>query len=163
MCGFGHPLLLRRGKIPWARGMTVYIRDDCRAFCQPKFESGCCEMLVFEVCGVRQNFYVFSLYRILDPDDPCFSSATLFQIVLYIASRRCCVTPRMSTWEVCLYIYTKIPTIVLPASSADNHTPTNHNPPHPRHHFLQLFSIHQFQQQVITSILPRFSINIDLI
>ena len=32
------------------------------AFHQPKFECGCCEMLGFKVCGVGQNFYVFSLY-----------------------------------------------------------------------------------------------------
>ena len=29
---------------------------------QQKFECGCCEMLVLEVCGVRQNLYVYSLY-----------------------------------------------------------------------------------------------------
>ena len=39
------------------------------AFRQPKFECGCCKMLVFRVCGARQNFYVFSLYRNLDLDD----------------------------------------------------------------------------------------------
>ena len=39
------------------------------AFRQPKFECGCCEMLIFRVCGARQNLYVFSLYRNLDLDD----------------------------------------------------------------------------------------------
>ena len=39
------------------------------AFCQPKFECGCCETLVFMVCGARQNFYVFNLYRNPDLDD----------------------------------------------------------------------------------------------
>ena len=29
-------------------------------------------MLVFRVCGVRQNFYVFSLYRNPDLDDRIF-------------------------------------------------------------------------------------------
>ena len=38
-------------------------------FRQPKFKSGCSEMLVFRVCGARQNFYVFSLYRNPDLDD----------------------------------------------------------------------------------------------
>ena len=33
---------------------------------------GCCEMLVFRVCGVRQIFYVFSLYRNPDLDDQIF-------------------------------------------------------------------------------------------
>ena len=36
------------------------------------FECGCCEMLVFRVCGVRHNLYVFSLYRNRDLDDQIF-------------------------------------------------------------------------------------------
>ena len=39
---------------------------ECGAFRQPKFECGCCEMLVFRVCGARKNF---SLYRNPDLDD----------------------------------------------------------------------------------------------
>ena len=50
---FGRPVLLGRGKLPRARGMAAYIRDCYRAFCQPKFECGCCELLVFRFCGVR--------------------------------------------------------------------------------------------------------------
>ena len=42
------------------------------AFRQPKFECGCCEILVFGVCGVRQNIYVYSLYRNPDLDDRIF-------------------------------------------------------------------------------------------
>ena len=42
------------------------------AFRQPKFEYGCCEMLPFRVCGVRQTLYVFSLYRNPDLDDLIF-------------------------------------------------------------------------------------------
>ena len=30
---------------------------------------GCCKMLVVRVCGLRQNFYVYSLYRNRDLDD----------------------------------------------------------------------------------------------
>ena len=37
-----------------------------------KFECSCCEMLVFRVCGVRQNLYVYSLYRNPDLDDRIF-------------------------------------------------------------------------------------------
>ena len=37
--------------------------DGYGAFRQPKFECGSCKMPVFRVCGARQNFYVFSLYR----------------------------------------------------------------------------------------------------
>ena len=59
--GFGRPVLLYRGRMPRARGMAAYVRDGYRAFRQPKFECGCCEMLVFRVCGVRQNLYVFNL------------------------------------------------------------------------------------------------------
>ena len=58
---FGCPVLLCRGKMPRARGMAAYVRDGYRAFSQPKYECGCCEMLVFMVCGVRQNLYVLSL------------------------------------------------------------------------------------------------------
>ena len=39
------------------------------AFHQPKFACGCCEILVFWVCGARQNFCVFSLYCNPDLDD----------------------------------------------------------------------------------------------
>ena len=70
--GFGRPVVLCRGRMPRARGMAAYVRDGFGAFRQPKFECGCCEMLVFRVCGVRQNFYVFSLYRNPDPNDRIF-------------------------------------------------------------------------------------------
>ena len=56
-------------KLPRARGMAVYVRDGYGAFRQPKFECGCCEMLVVRVCGLRQNFYVYNLYRNPDQDD----------------------------------------------------------------------------------------------
>ena len=42
---------------------------DMGAFHQLKFECGCCEKLVFRVCGAWQNLYVFSLYRNSDLDD----------------------------------------------------------------------------------------------
>ena len=44
--GFRRPVLLCRGKLPRARGMAAYVRDGYGAFRQPKFECGCCEMLV---------------------------------------------------------------------------------------------------------------------
>ena len=52
---FGRPVLLCRGKMLRARGMAAYVRDGYGALRQPKFECGCSEMLVFRVCGVRQN------------------------------------------------------------------------------------------------------------
>ena len=52
--------------MPRAGGMAVYVRDGYGVFRQHKFECGCCEMVVFWVCGARQNFYVFCLYR--NPD-----------------------------------------------------------------------------------------------
>ena len=70
--GFCRPVLLCRGKMPRARGMAAYIRDGYGAFRQSKFECGCCEMLVFRACGVRQNLYVYSLYRNPDLDDRIF-------------------------------------------------------------------------------------------
>ena len=66
---FRRPVLLCRGKMPRARGMAAYVRDGYGAFRQPKFECGCCEMLVFRVCSVRQNLCVYSLYRNPDLDD----------------------------------------------------------------------------------------------
>ena len=56
--GFGRPVLLCLGKMPRARVMAAYVRDGYEAFRQSKFECGCCEMLVFRVCVVRQNLYV---------------------------------------------------------------------------------------------------------
>ena len=67
--GFGRPLLLCQDGMPRAHRMAAYVRDGYGAFRQPKFECGCCEMLVFRVCGALQNFYVFSLYRNPDIDD----------------------------------------------------------------------------------------------
>ena len=58
--------------MPRARGMAAYVRDDYGAFRQSKFECGCCEMLVFRGCGVRQNLYVYSLYRNPDLEDRIF-------------------------------------------------------------------------------------------
>ena len=67
--GFGRPVLLCRDGVLRAHGMAAYVQDGYGAFHQPKFECGCCEMLVFRVCGARQNFYMFSLYRNPDLDD----------------------------------------------------------------------------------------------
>ena len=69
---FGRPVLLCRGRMPRARGMAAYVQDGHGAFRQPRFECGCCEMLVFRVCGARQNLFVFSLYRNPDLDDRIF-------------------------------------------------------------------------------------------
>ena len=69
--GFCCPVLCR-GKMPWAGGMAAYIRDGYGAFRQPKFECGCCEMLVFRVFGVRQNLHVYSLCRNPDLDNRIF-------------------------------------------------------------------------------------------
>ena len=70
--GFGRPVLLYHGRMPRARGMAAYVRDEYGAFRQPKFKCGCCEMMIFSVCGVRKNLYVFSLYRNPDLDDRIF-------------------------------------------------------------------------------------------
>ena len=70
--GFSRPVFLCQGKMPLACGMVAYVRDGFRAIRQPKFECGCCKMLVFSVCGVRQNIYVYSLYRNPVLDDQIF-------------------------------------------------------------------------------------------
>ena len=54
---FCRPVLCR-GKMPRARGMAASVRDGYGAFCESKFECGCCEMLVFRVWGARQNLCV---------------------------------------------------------------------------------------------------------
>ena len=52
--------------------ISVYVRDGYGAFRQPKFECDCCEMLVFRASVVRQNLYVYSLYRNPDFDGRIF-------------------------------------------------------------------------------------------
>ena len=42
------------------------------SMCQPKLGCGCYEMQVYKVCGVRQHFYVTSLYSCPDLDNPIF-------------------------------------------------------------------------------------------
>ena len=69
--GFGRPVLCR-GKMLRARGMDAYVRNGYGAFRKPKFECGCGEMLVFRVCSVKQNLYVYSLYRNPVLDDRIF-------------------------------------------------------------------------------------------
>ena len=69
---FGDPVLLCQGTMPRAHGMAAYVRDGYRAFRQPKFECGCCKMMVFRVCDARQNLHVYSLYRNPDLDDRIF-------------------------------------------------------------------------------------------
>ena len=66
--GFGRSVfLLFRGRMPRAREMAAYVRDGYGAFRWHKLDtSGCCEMMVFRVCGARQNLHVFSLYH--NPD-----------------------------------------------------------------------------------------------
>ena len=51
--------------------MAAYVRDGYGAFHQPKFECGCCEMLVLGFV-VRQNLYLYSLYRNPDLDGRIF-------------------------------------------------------------------------------------------
>ena len=60
------------GQAARARGMAAYVRDGYGAFRQPKFECGCCKMLVVRVCGLRQNFYVYSLYHNPDQDESIY-------------------------------------------------------------------------------------------
>ena len=77
--GFGRPVLLCLGRMPLARGMAAYVRDGYEAFRQPKFECGCCEMLVLGVCGVSHNLSVFSMYHNLILDDCLLASITAVQ------------------------------------------------------------------------------------
>ena len=85
---FGRPVLLCSGKMPRARGMVAYVLDGYGAFRQPKFEWGCCEMLVFMVCGVRQNLYMFSHYRNPDLDDLIFDCLLISMAAVQTADIR---------------------------------------------------------------------------
>ena len=60
--GFCRPLLLCQDRMPRARGMAAYVRDENGSFRQQKFECTCGEVLLFMVCGATLNVYVFRLY-----------------------------------------------------------------------------------------------------
>ena len=94
--GFGRPVLLCLGKMPRARWMAAYVRDGYGAFRQPKFERGCCKMLVFRVCCVRQNLYVYSLYHYPDLDDRIFD----FLLALMAAVQVEVVRPLSCLWVI---------------------------------------------------------------
>ena len=49
---------------------------------------GCCEMLVFRVCGARQNFYMFSLYRNPKIDDRICDSLLTAMAAVQVADVR---------------------------------------------------------------------------
>ena len=68
--------------------------DRYGAFRQPKLECGCCEMLVFRGCGARQNFYVFSLCRNPDLDDPIYDC-----LLINISKIRTCVPLVICWWS----------------------------------------------------------------
>ena len=93
---FGRPVLLCRGKLPRARGMAAYVRDGYGAFRQPKFECGCCDLLVVRVCGLRQNLYVCSLYRNRDQDDLIYDCLLTSMAAVQL---RMCV-PRSCLWVI---------------------------------------------------------------
>ena len=70
--GFVKPTLLLRGARPNGLGLALYVRDGFCASRQTSYECSCCEMLVVRVCGSRQNFYVFCVYRSPNTDDRVF-------------------------------------------------------------------------------------------
>ena len=55
------------------QGMAPYMADGYGAFCQLKFECGCCKTLVFEVCGLREYVYLFCLFGNPDLDGRIFN------------------------------------------------------------------------------------------
>ena len=74
--------------MPRARGMAACVRDGYGTFHQPKFECGCCQMLLFRVCGARQNFYVFSLYRNPNLDYRIYNSLLTATAAVHSADAR---------------------------------------------------------------------------
>ena len=91
--GFGIPVLLRRGRIPRARVMAADVRDGYGAFRQPKFACGGCEMLVFRVCGARQNLFVFNLYRNPDLDNRIFDCLVISMVSVQAEDVHACLFP----------------------------------------------------------------------
>ena len=75
--GFRRPALLCRGTMTRAKRWQHTCEMDMEHFANPNLcvaVDNCC---FFMVCGVRQNFYVFNLYRKPKLDDPifyCFSN-----------------------------------------------------------------------------------------
>ena len=63
--GFSRAVLLCQGKMPRPRGMAAYVRDGYGAFCQPKFECDCCEMLVFRFVVSDRTFMCTVIIAIL--------------------------------------------------------------------------------------------------
>ena len=72
MPGFKKPILLKRDSIPRALGMAIYVREGFSASRKHTAECGCHEVQVMKVCGKRQNFYLFSIYRNPTLDDSIF-------------------------------------------------------------------------------------------
>ena len=69
---FGKPLLMRRGAIPRARGLSVYIRNGYAAYRQSAHECRCHETMIVRVCARLHNFYVLCCYRNPDSDNSIF-------------------------------------------------------------------------------------------
>ena len=55
----------------WLRGWLHMFEMVTEHFANPNL-CGCCEMLVFRVCGVRRNLYVYSIYRNPNIDNRIF-------------------------------------------------------------------------------------------
>ncbi|MEL7522543.1 MAG: endonuclease/exonuclease/phosphatase family protein, partial [Cyanobacteria bacterium J06553_1] len=72
MPGYKKPILLKRRSIPNALGMAIYVREGFSASRKRSAECGCHEVQVMKVCGKRQNFYIFSIYRNPTLDDSIF-------------------------------------------------------------------------------------------
>ena len=59
--GFGRHVLLCWRKMPRARGMAAYERDGYGTFRQPKFDCGCCDMLLLG-CLVQDRSIMCSVF-----------------------------------------------------------------------------------------------------
>ena len=89
----GSWVLLCRGKLPRAICLAAYVRDGYGAFRQPIFECGCCQMLVVRVCGLRQNSYVYCLYRNPIQDDRIYDCLLTSMAAVQAEDVRACLVP----------------------------------------------------------------------
>ena len=77
----------------------------------------------------------------------------MYFIIIILKCVVYCVSPLLCDYKGvnlgCVFIHTNIPTIVPSANSAGNNTPTNHNPPHPSHHFYSCFQFTNSNSKVL--------------
>ena len=87
---FNKPWHIRRGALPRARGMSVYVRSGFTASRHKEAECGCHEVMVVRVCSRYNNFYIYSCYRNPDLDDSIFDCLKASMATVHERDRKSC-------------------------------------------------------------------------